>query len=89
MSQSPTIEHKIFALIARELQVSMTEVMPNKAFIDDLGADSLEIVQLVVALEEEFGIEISDDDTDDLRTVADAVAYIKANYEPKPCDERA
>jgi len=63
-------------LIADSLGVNPTEVKPEASFIDDLGADSLDIVELVMAIEKEFGIEIPDEDAEKISTVQDAVDYI-------------
>ena len=62
---------------AESLGVSPTEVIPDASFIDDLGADSLDIVELVMAIEKEFGIEIPDEDAEKISTVQDAVDYIQ------------
>jgi acyl carrier protein len=64
-------------LIAESLGVNPTEVVPDASFIDDLGADSLDIVELVMAIEKEFGIEIPDEDAEKISTVQDAVNYIQ------------
>ena len=64
------------ALIAESLGVNPAEVVPSASFIDDLGADSLDIVELVMAFEKEFGIEIPDDDAEKISTVQDAIDYI-------------
>jgi acyl carrier protein len=73
------ILEKITGIIAEQLDVKPSEVTPEKSFTDDLGADSLAIVELVLALEEQFGIKIPDDKVDEIRTVANAVDYIKAH----------
>ena len=62
--------------LARRLGVDENEVTPSASFVDDLGADSLDQVELVMALEEHFGVEIPDEDAEKLRTVQDAIAYI-------------
>lgn len=74
---SEEILSKITGIIAEQLDVNASDVTPEKSFTDDLGADSLAIVELVLALEEEFGIKIPDDKVDEIRTVANAVDYIK------------
>jgi acyl carrier protein len=76
---SDPILDKITAIIAEQLDVETSEVSPEKSFTDDLGADSLAIVELVLALEEEFGIKIPDDKVDSIKTVGDAVEYIRLN----------
>ncbi len=70
------VEDKVKSIIAEQLGVKVEEVTPQASFIDDLGADSLDTVELVMALEEEFGIEIPDEDAEKMTTVADAVKYI-------------
>lgn len=67
---------KIKDVIVRQLGVSKEEITEEASFIDDLSADSLDIVELVMAFEEEFGIEIPDEDTEKMRTVGDAIKYI-------------
>jgi len=74
---SATLEEKVKKIIIDQLGVDEAEVTPEAKFIDDLGADSLDTVQLVMALEEEFGIEIPDEDAEKIATVQDAVAYIR------------
>jgi acyl carrier protein len=76
---SDNILEKITGIIAEQLDVATEDVSPEKSFTDDLGADSLAIVELVLALEEEFGIKIPDEKVDSIKTVGDAVEYIKAN----------
>lgn len=71
------IAEKVKTIIAEQLGVNMDEVKPEAKFIDDLGADSLDTVELVMALEEEFGAEIPDEDAEKLTTVGDAIDYIK------------
>jgi acyl carrier protein len=70
-------ETKIKEVIARELEVDVKQLTSEAKFIEDLGADSLDIVELVMALEEEFGIDIPDEDADKLKTVGDAMNYLK------------
>lgn len=75
------VADKVKSIIAEQLGVKPEEVTPAASFIDDLGADSLDTVELVMALEEEFGIEIPDEDAEKMTTVGDAMKYIeeKAN----------
>jgi len=67
---------KVRGIIVEQLGVDEAEVVPEAHFIDDLGADSLDTVELVMALEEEFGIEISDEDAEKIQTVSDVLKYI-------------
>jgi acyl carrier protein len=75
------LEARVKAIIAEQLGVSEDEVTPEASFVDDLGADSLDTVELVMALEEEFGIEIPDEDAEKIATVNDALTYIKEHQE--------
>ena len=70
-------ESKVKEIIAKELEVDVKQLQPEAKFIEDLGADSLDIVELVMALEEEFGIDIPDEDADKLKTVGDAMNYLQ------------
>lgn len=72
-----SIEDKVLKIIAEKLSVDLVEVVPDAAFIDDLGADSLDLVELVMSMEEEFDIEISDEDAEKMVRVQDALNYIK------------
>lgn len=72
-----SIEAKVKQIIVDQLGVDEEEVTPEAKFIDDLGADSLDTVELVMALEEEFGIEIPDEDAEKIITVHDAIEYIR------------
>ena len=69
-------EARIKEIVCEQLGVSAEEVTSESSFIEDLGADSLDIVELVMALEEEYGTEISDEDAEKIRTVKDVIAYI-------------
>ena len=71
------VEEKVKSIIAEQLGVKSEEVTPGASFIDDLGADSLDTVELVMALEEEFSIEIPDEDAEKMTTVGDAIKYIE------------
>ena len=68
---------KIRQIVADQLGVDVDEVTPEASFADDLGADSLDTVELVMALEEEFGLEIPDEDAEKISTVGDAIKYIE------------
>jgi acyl carrier protein len=70
---------KVKAVIVDQLNVEEDDVVEDASFIDDLGADSLDIVELVMALEEEFGISIPDEDAENIKSVGDAVNYISSN----------
>ncbi|HPD60505.1 MAG TPA: acyl carrier protein [Thermodesulfobacteriota bacterium] len=70
------IEKKVRAIIMEQLGVSEEELKPEASFVGDLGADSLDLVELVMALEEEFGQEIPDEDAEKITTVQDAINYI-------------
>ena len=72
-------EDRVKEIIAKELEVETQQLTPEAKFIEDLGADSLDIVELVMALEEEFGIDIPDEDADKLKTVGDAMNYLKSH----------
>ena len=71
------VAEKVKSIIAEQLGVKPEEVVPEASFIDDLGADSLDTVELVMALEEEFGTEIPDEDAEKILTVGDAIKYIE------------
>lgn len=71
------VSEKITEIIVEQLGVKPEEVVPEASFVDDLGADSLDTVELVMALEEEFGIEIPDEDAEKIQTVGDAIRYIE------------
>ena len=71
------VADKVKSIIVEQLGVDEEEVTPDASFVDDLGADSLDTVELVMAFEEEFGIEIPDEDAEKITTVEDAVAYIE------------
>ena len=72
-------ESKVKEIIINELGVEPEKVTPEASFVEDLGADSLDTVELVMAFEEEFGIEIPDEDAEKITTVKDALAYIEAH----------
>jgi acyl carrier protein len=73
------IEAKVKEIIINELGVDAEKVTPEASFVEDLGADSLDTVELVMAFEEEFGMEIPDEEAEKLRTVGDAISYIQSN----------
>ena len=71
------IEQRVREIIADQLGEPIENITPEKDFVQDLGADSLDVVELVMALEEEFGIEIPEEDAEKIKTVGDAINYIK------------
>jgi acyl carrier protein len=74
-----SVEDRVKEIICEQLGVEETEVTPQAKFIEDLGADSLDTVELVMAFEEEFDLEIPDEDAEKITTVGDAIQYIKEN----------
>ncbi len=75
------LEDRVSAIIVEQLGVTKEELAPQASFIDDLGADSLDIVELVMAMEEEFDIEIPDDDAEKIQTIQDVISYVKHKIE--------
>jgi acyl carrier protein len=73
-----SLEQKIIDIIVEQLDITRQECVPEAAFIDDLGADSLDLVELVMEMEENFGIEISDDELEKIVTVQDVIDFLKA-----------
>ena len=73
------IEARVSSIIADQLGLSEDDIKPEKKFIEDLGADSLDIVELIMAMEEEFQTEIPDEEAENIRTVGDAIEYVKAH----------
>ncbi len=73
------LESKVKELICEQLEVSEDQLSPEASFVDDLKADSLAVVELVLALEQEFDLEIPDEDTEKIKTVKDAVGYIQTH----------
>ena len=74
-----TLEQRVKKVVAEQLNINEADIKNESAFIDDLGADSLDTVELVMALEDEFGVEIPDDQQEKLRTVQNAIDFIVAN----------
>lgn len=74
-----SIEEKIKEIIVEQLGVDPAQVIPEASFVNDLGADSLDTVELVMALEEEFNLEIPDEEAEKISTVGQAIEYIRAN----------
>jgi acyl carrier protein len=73
------VEEKVRKIVAEKLSVDEEEVVPEASFVDDLGADSLDLVELIMAMEEAFDMEISDEEAEKLQTVKDAVNYIASH----------
>ncbi|MBW1991237.1 MAG: acyl carrier protein [Deltaproteobacteria bacterium] len=73
-----SIEERVVDLVADKLGVDKSEVTPDAVFVDDLGADSLDLVELIMAMEEEFGFQIADEEAEKLRTVQDVINFIQA-----------
>ena len=71
------VDQRVSEIIVEQLGVSAEEIIPEASFIDDLGADSLDIVELVMAMEEAFDLEIPDEDAERIQTIGDAMAYVK------------
>jgi acyl carrier protein len=74
------VERRVRAIIVRQLGVKDEDIALGKAFVEDLGADSLDIVELVMAMEDEFGFEIPDEEAETIRTVGDAIKYINTHH---------
>jgi acyl carrier protein len=77
VKEKPNVAEKIKQIVSEQLGVDETEITPTASFVDDLGADSLDTVELVMAFEEAFEIEIPDEDAEKIRTVQDAIAYVE------------
>jgi acyl carrier protein len=74
-----SVEQKVKSIIAEQLGVGEEEIKPASSFIEDLGADSLDIVELVMAMEEEFEVEIPDEEAEHIKTVGDAINYVTSH----------
>ena len=72
-----SLEERVKEIIAEQLGVEKDKITPEAKFVEDLGADSLDVVELIMAFEEEFGIEIPDEDAEKIQTVGDVIAYLK------------
>jgi acyl carrier protein len=77
MEEPMSVEDRVKSIIVEQLGVDADEVTSDASFVEDLGADSLDQVELIMAFEEEFGVEISDDEAEKIRKVKDAVDYIE------------
>jgi acyl carrier protein len=74
-----SVEDRVKKIIAEKLSVELSEVVPEASFVDDLGADSLDLVELIMSMEEEFDVDISDEDAEKIVTVRDAIEYVNAH----------
>lgn len=74
-----SVEERVKEIIIQQLNVEEADVHPDASFIDDLGADSLDLVEMIMAMEEEFELSIEDEDAEKIKTVQDAIDYISAN----------
>ena len=83
MAVAENLEERVKKIIVTQLAVDIAEVNPQSQFVQDLGADSLDTVELVMALEEEFDVEIPDEDAEKIKTVGEAVTYIKEKLSKK------
>ena len=77
MAEEKSVEQKVTDIVVEQLGVNPEQVTPKASFIEDLGADSLDIVELVMAFEEEFSVEVPDEDAEKLQTVGDVIKYIE------------
>ena len=71
-----SVEERVKKILAEKLSVDLEEVVPEASFVDDLGADSLDLVELIMSMEEEFDTDISDEDAEQITSVKDAIDYI-------------
>ena len=78
-----SVEERVKQIIVEQLVVDESEVVPKASFVDDLGADSLDTVELVMAFEEAFDVEIPDEEAEKIRSVQDAISYIEAHAKAK------
>ena len=83
MADQKTIEQRVKEIIVNQLNVNEEQITPQASFLDDLGADSLDTVELVMAFEEEFGIEIPDEDAEKITRVKEAIEYIDSHAKSK------
>lgn len=80
---SPEVEERLKKIIAEQLGVDESKIVPGAHFAKDLNADSLDLVELIMSIEEEFGIEISDEEAEQIETVNDALKYLDAHPSPQ------
>ncbi len=81
MSLTSDVQQRLRKIIAEQLSVDEEEVVPEASFIEDLNADSLDLVELIMTLEEEFNIKISDEDAEKIQTVQDALDYLQEHLD--------
>jgi len=81
MAMAGNAEERLRKIIAEQLGVPEEEVVPDASFIEDLNADSLEMVDLIISLEEEFGVQVSDEDAEKIKTVKDAIDYLNEHLD--------
>ncbi len=81
MSLTADAQERLRKIIAEQLSVDEEEVVPEASFIEDLNADSLDLVELIMTLEEEFNIKISDEDAENIKTVQDAIDYLQEHMD--------
>jgi acyl carrier protein len=72
-----SLKEKVYRVIAEKLEIDSDEIVPGASFVDDLGADSLDLVELIMSMEEEFDIDIDDKDAEKLKTVQDVLDYLE------------
>ncbi|MBU2552087.1 MAG: acyl carrier protein [Proteobacteria bacterium] len=72
-----SVEQKIIGIVSEQLSVDEADVVPSATFVDDLGADSLDLVEMIMAMEEEFDVKIEDEEAELIKTVQDAIDFIK------------
>jgi acyl carrier protein len=77
------VVQRVSSIVGEQLGVEEADLVPEASLLDDLGADSLDVVELVMALEEEFGIEVPDDDVENIRTIQDIVQYVEGRAEAR------
>jgi acyl carrier protein len=80
-AHGPSVEARVAAIVGDQLGVDVDKLTPESSLLDDLGADSLDVVELIMALEEEFGVKVPDDDVENIRSVGDVVQYLVARVE--------
>ena len=78
---SPEMEARLKKIVAEQLGVDESKIVPSARFSDDLNADSLDLVEMIMSLEEEFGVEIPDEDAEKILTVGDAMSYIESHMD--------